>query len=169
MWPLTLIYVVHNVVLYHWVRAQCRPHKPRLTDEQTESDAKEPPCISTGGLKNYTSQLHQRVGMESSGILPTRWKLITEKLFLICNNQRRGVVIYWSYSMFKSNIPSQIHPTSIILSIVHLYITFSAGLFKTVGPSFIKTEYLCPSARRACRPAEWKELVKFNSRLLLGH
>ena len=79
---------------------------------------------------------------------------------------RRGIVIYWSYSMSKSIIPSQICPTYVILSIVHLLCDFKCKPIQESRPFFHKNWiFICPSARRACRPAEWKESVKLNSLL----
>ena len=53
------------------------------------------------------------------------------------------------------------NPIIVILSIIRLYITWGAWIFKRVSSSFITTEYfICPSARWACRPAEWKKSVK---------
>ena len=37
------------------------------------------------------------------------------------NFPKEGAVIHWSYSMFKSIIPSQMHTTFVILSIVCLF------------------------------------------------
>ena len=60
----------------------------------------------------------------------------------------RGIAIYWSYSVFKSIIQSQIYTTSVTMTIVCIYITLSARLIKRVGPSFIKNWiFKCPSAR----------------------
>ena len=65
---------------------------------------------------------------------------------------RRVIVIYWSYSMFKSIIPSQIHPTSVILSIVGLLCHFECKPIQESRPFFHENwVFICPSARRACR------------------